>query len=132
MVLTAKLYAGPTFEVITNADTGQVIGNYTLVYTQLDANTLEATLPSSFNASQLLGAGNYTAVFTYSGTSNFFDPTPLTVQFSIMVCLLPKWKPWLDLPSRNILHLHASQFLQVLHNGNPLQLQVRALPTSCD
>ena len=78
MVLTAKLYAGPTFEVITNADTGQVIGNYTLVYTQLDANTLEATLPSSFNASQLLGAGNYTAVFTmatlYSCKSGPFRP----------------------------------------------------------
>ena len=89
MMVTANLYAGPTFEVITNADTGQVIGNYTLVYTQLDANTLAATLPSSFNASQLLGVGNYTAVFTYSGTSNFFDPSPLTVQFSIAVCLLP-------------------------------------------
>ena len=89
MMIIAKLYAGPTFEVITNADTGQVIGNYTLVYTQLDANTLSASLPSSFNASQLLGVGNYTAVFTYSGTSNFFDPSPLTVQFSIAVCLLP-------------------------------------------
>ena len=87
MMLIASLYAGPTFEVITNANTGQVIGNYTLVYTQLNANTWAATLPSSFNATQLLGVGDYTAVFTYSGTSNFFNPAPLAVQFSITVCL---------------------------------------------
>ena len=86
---STMLYAGPTFEVITNANTGQVIGNYTLVYTQLDANTLAASLPSSFNASQVLGVGDYTAVFTYLGTSNFLNPTPLTVQFSIAVCLFP-------------------------------------------
>ena len=79
------LLAGPTFEVITNTNTGQVIGNYTLVYTQLNTNTLAASLPSTFNASQSLTFGNYTAVITYAATSNFAAPTPLVVQFSVTV-----------------------------------------------
>lgn len=79
------LRAGPTFEVITNTNTGQVIGNYTLVYTQLNANTLAASLPSTFNASQSLTFGNYTAVITYAATSNFAAPSPLVVQFSVTV-----------------------------------------------
>lgn len=78
--------AGPTYEVIRNTNTGAVIGNYSLVYTQLNANTLAASLPSSFNGSQSLTYGNYSAVITYDPTSNFLQPTPLTVLFSITVC----------------------------------------------
>ena len=75
--------------MITNLNTGQQIGNYSLVYTQLNANTLSASLPSTFNATASLGVGNYSAVITYYPTANFAQPTPLTVQFSITVrCLV--------------------------------------------
>ena len=73
--------------MITNLNTGKQVGNYSLVYTQLNANTLAASLPSTFNATQSLGVGNYSAVITYYPTSNFAQPSPLNVQFSITVCL---------------------------------------------
>ncbi len=71
--------------MITNLNTGQQVGNYSLVYTQLNANTVSASLPSTFNASASLAVGNYSAVITYYPTANFAQPTPLTVQFSITV-----------------------------------------------
>ncbi len=74
--------------MITNLNTGQQVGNYSLVYTQLNSNTISASLPSTFNATASLGVGNYSAVITYYPTSNFAQPTPLTVQFSITVCRL--------------------------------------------
>ena len=43
--------------MITNLNTGQQVGNYSLVYTQLNANTVSASLPSTFNASAVAGRG---------------------------------------------------------------------------
>lgn len=79
--------------MITNLNTGQVVGNYSLVYTQLNANTIAGSLPSTFNATQSLGVGNYSAVITYYPTANFAQPAPLTVQFSITVCYLAQCCP---------------------------------------
>lgn len=83
--------AGPTFETFFNTDTGALIGNYTLVYTQLNNNTLQANLPASFNATQLFAAGgNFSTVFTFVPTSpDFAQPNPLTVFFSFPVRRLP-------------------------------------------
>lgn len=73
------------YEVITNNNGNVLVGNYSCVLTLLNANTVQATLPSSFNANQLLTTGTYTAVYTYYPTSNFTQPDPLTLQFQITV-----------------------------------------------
>ena len=73
------------YEYITN-DNGSVVGNYSLQLTVLNSNTVQGQLPSSFNAEQLLSDGSYTAVYTYYPTSNFTQPSPLTITFSITVC----------------------------------------------
>lgn len=75
---------GSSYEVITNS-AGTQIGNFSLTATPLNANTLALTLPTTFNASQLLSTGSYTAVITYYPTQNFTQPIPLTIQFSITV-----------------------------------------------
>ena len=77
------------YEVITNNNGNVLVGNYSCVLTPLDANTVQATLPSSFNANQLLTTGTYTAIYTYYPTSNFTQPDPLTLQFQIMVRQCP-------------------------------------------
>ncbi len=81
------------YEVITNSDGDVLVGNYSCVLTPLNANTIQATLPSSFNAKKLLTTGTYTAVYTYYPTNNFTQPEPLTLQFQIIVrhCLTV-WK----------------------------------------
>ena len=79
------LCAGPVYEYITN-NNGSVVGNYSLVLTAADANTVQGKLPSSFDAQALLDDGTYTAVYTYYPTANFTQPSPLTITFQITVC----------------------------------------------
>ena len=62
-----------------------MVGNYSLVLTALDANTVQGKLPSSFDAENLLTDGSYTAVYTYYPTPNFTQPAPLTITFDISV-----------------------------------------------
>ncbi len=76
--------AGASYEVITDSS-GNLVGNFSLTSTPIDPNTNALTLPSTFNASQLLHTGSYTAVITYYPTINFTQPVPLTITFSITV-----------------------------------------------
>lgn len=78
--------AGASYELITDSS-GNVVGNFSLTSTPIDPNTNALTLPSTFNASQLLHTGTYTAVITYFPTVNFTTPVPLTITFSITVWL---------------------------------------------
>ena len=78
--------AGASYEVITDSS-GNLVGNFSLTSTPIDPNTNALTLPSTFNASQLLHTGSYTAVITYYPTINFTQPVPLTITFSITVRL---------------------------------------------
>lgn len=67
-----------------------MIGNFTMVSTPITANAVALTLPPTFNATQLLSTGSYTAVITYYPTINFTMPIPLTITFTITVrTLLP-------------------------------------------
>lgn len=79
------MHAGPIYEVITSDTTNQQIGNYSLVLTSIGSNAVQGKLPSSFNATQLLPPGQYTAVYTYYPSSNFTQPTPLTITFQVSV-----------------------------------------------
>ncbi len=74
------------YEYITN-NNGNVVGNYSLDLTVLNANTVQGKLPSSFDAESLLDDGSYTAVYTYYPTPNFTQPAPLTITFEITVGL---------------------------------------------
>ena len=82
--LSTAAAAGNSYEVIT-ASNGNVIGNFSLVSTPLTANAVALTLPPTFNATQLLSTGSYTAVITYYPTINFTMPIPLTITFTITV-----------------------------------------------
>ncbi|CAL5223964.1 g6570 [Coccomyxa viridis] len=73
---------GASYEVITDSS-GNVVGNFSLTSTPITANANALTLPSTFNATQLLHTGSYTAVITYYPTINFTQPVPLTITFSI-------------------------------------------------
>ena len=81
-----RAVAGASYEVITDSS-GNLVGNFSLTSTPITANTNALTLPSTFNASQLLHTGSYTAVVTYNPTINFTMPVPLTITFSITVGL---------------------------------------------
>jgi len=72
------------YEVITNSN-GTLVGNYSLTLTTLNSNIIQAQLPKSFNAANSLGVGMYTAVYTYYPSTNFTQPTPLTITFQISV-----------------------------------------------
>ena len=76
--------AGTSYAVIVDSS-GNTIGNFTLVATGINPNTLALTLPSTFNATALLQTGSYTETITYYPTSNFTQPSPLVIQFQITV-----------------------------------------------
>ena len=85
LVLTISMRAaGASYEVITDSS-GNQVGNFSLTSTPIDPNTNALTLPATFNATQLLRTGTYTAVITYYPTINFTMPIPLTITFSITV-----------------------------------------------
>ena len=81
--------AGPVYEVITADSDNSLVGNFSCKLTTLNANTVQAKLPSSFNAEQELTTGSYTAVYTYYPTSNFTQPDSLTLTFEITVRASP-------------------------------------------
>ena len=82
-------HAGPVYEVITADNDNSLVGNFSCKLTTLNANTVQAKLPSSFDAEQELTTGSYTAVYTYYPTSNFTQPDSLTLTFEIMVRASP-------------------------------------------
>ncbi len=109
--------AGASYEVITDSS-GNVVGNFSLTSTPITANANALTLPSTFNATQLLHTGSYTAVITYYPTINFTQPVPLTITFSITV--------WLSLHlliEHVLLGMHRSVFCPAVscRAGNPAQ-----------
>ena len=76
--------AGNSYAVIVDSS-GNTIGNFTLVATGINPNTVALSLPSTFNATALLQTGSYTETITYYPTSNFTQPSPLVIQFQITV-----------------------------------------------
>jgi hypothetical protein len=75
------------FEVITQLPSNTIIGNFSLPISPVTGNPNQAfaQLPSTFNASQYLTTGNYTATFTYVPSSNFTQPTNLVINFYVVV-----------------------------------------------
>ncbi len=80
--------AGNCYEVIT-ASNGNMVGNFSLVSTPVTSNVVVLMLPPTFNARQLLPTGSYTAVVTCFTTTNFTEPMPLTITFTISVRTIP-------------------------------------------
>ena len=76
--------AGTSYAVIVDSS-GNTIGNFTLVATGINPNTVALSLPSTFNATALLQTGSYTETITYYPTPNFTQPSPLIIQFQITV-----------------------------------------------
>lgn len=77
---------GAAYEYITqDTPTQRVVGNFSLTLTPVGQNSVNLKLPSSFNPSTLLTVGTYTSVITYYPTSDFTQPVPLTVQFTVTV-----------------------------------------------
>ncbi|BDA48295.1 hypothetical protein COCOBI_11-5550 [Coccomyxa sp. Obi] len=61
-----------------------LIGNYSLVFTPLDANNVKLDFPSNFNAQTLFTTtGAYRLIETYFPTSNFTQPQPLVIGFTV-------------------------------------------------
>jgi hypothetical protein len=77
--------AGNLFETITSVPDGTLIGNYSLGLVPVNANTVLGVLPPGFNASNVLTVGNYQALYQYFPTSNFTQPLPLYVSFTVTV-----------------------------------------------
>lgn len=68
------------------AGANTLIGNYSLVFTPVDANTVKLTFPASFNAATLFTTpGPYRLIETYFPTPNFTQPTPLVIGFTVSV-----------------------------------------------
>ncbi|KAK9902060.1 hypothetical protein WJX75_002972 [Coccomyxa subellipsoidea] len=66
------------------AGANTLIGNYSLVFTPVDANTVKLTFPASFNAATLFTTpGPYRLIETYFPTPNFTQPTPLVIGFTV-------------------------------------------------
>ena len=95
-------HAGPVYEVITADSDNSLVGNFSCKLTTLNPNTVQAKLPSSFDAEQELTTGSYTAVYTYYPTSNFTQPESLTLTFEITVraspCCVPRQVPMDAMP----------------------------------
>lgn len=68
------------------AGANTLIGNYSLVFTPVDANTVKLNFPASFNAATLFTTpGPYRLIETYFPTPNFTQPTPLVIGFTVSV-----------------------------------------------
>ncbi len=66
-----------------------LIGNYSLIFTPQDANTVKLDFPSNFNAATLFTTtGSYRLIETYFPTFNFTQPQPLVVGFTVTVCII--------------------------------------------
>ncbi|CAK0738191.1 hypothetical protein CVIRNUC_001007 [Coccomyxa viridis] len=83
---------GISYAVIVDSS-GNTIGNFTLVATGINPNTVALSLPSTFNATALLQTGSYTETITYYPTSNFTQPSPLVIQFQITNVPVPAPPP---------------------------------------
>ncbi|BDA48294.1 hypothetical protein COCOBI_11-5540 [Coccomyxa sp. Obi] len=61
-----------------------LIGNYSLILTPKDANTVKLDFPSNFNPQTLFTTtGSYRLIETYFPTSNFTQPQPLVIGFTV-------------------------------------------------
>ncbi|CAL8465926.1 g5462 [Coccomyxa elongata] len=76
------------------AGANTLIGNYSLVFTPQDANTVKLDFPSNFNAATLFTTtGAYRLIETYFPTPNFTQPLPLVVGFTVTTVAPPPPPP---------------------------------------
>ncbi len=81
-------WAGSAFAAFYKDPAGAntLIGNYSLVFTPVDANTVKLTFPSNFDAATLFTTtGPYRLIETYFPTPNFTQPQPLVIGFTVTV-----------------------------------------------
>ncbi|CAL8465925.1 g5461 [Coccomyxa elongata] len=94
--LTSVVPAGSAYAAFYKDPAGAntLIGNYSLVFTPVDANTVKLTFPSNFNAATLFTTtGPYRLIETYYPTPNFTQPQPLVIGFTVTTTAPPPPPP---------------------------------------